>query len=96
MTGGADSDRFVLSAGFGTDTITDFELGVDQIDVQRFGTVAISITSNGGDTELKFPKGDKLILTGVNAKDFDIKLDIVGKVINIGAVIPGILQLILD
>ncbi|MBD2258296.1 glycerophosphodiester phosphodiesterase family protein [Pseudanabaena sp. FACHB-2040] len=31
LTGGSDSDTFVLAAGEGTDTITDFEGGIDRI-----------------------------------------------------------------
>ena len=39
MTGGAGADLFVLSPGATRDTITDFELGVDRIDMSGFGRI---------------------------------------------------------
>ncbi len=48
LTGGQGKDRFVLSAGLGTDTIQDFDKGMDKIElsgVLRFGNISISQTS---------------------------------------------------
>ena len=39
LTGGADADIFVMSADGATDTITDFQLGVDRIDLSEWGRV---------------------------------------------------------
>lgn len=46
LTGGAGADRFVLSADARTDTITDFQLGLDQIDLSAwFGGQNLSATT---------------------------------------------------
>ncbi|MBT9316057.1 S8 family serine peptidase [Leptothoe spongobia] len=52
LTGGngstslAEIDTFVLSAGTGTDTITDFELGIDRIGLSGITTNDLSFTDN--------------------------------------------------
>lgn len=40
MTGGAGAGVFVLGPWSGSDLITDFEDGVDQVDISRFGLLA--------------------------------------------------------
>ena len=52
LTGGDSKDTFVFDAGFGTDVITDFQDGLDVIDLRAFGGSsvfgALSITPNPG------------------------------------------------
>ncbi|MCE3290061.1 MAG: Serralysin, partial [Caulobacter sp.] len=66
LTGGAGADRFVFEAGTSTDTITDFELGVDQIDVTAYGTYQ-SITQVGADTVVAIAAGVTAKLLNVQA-----------------------------
>ncbi len=39
LTGGSEADVFVMSADGGSDTITDFQLGIDRIDLSEWGRV---------------------------------------------------------
>lgn len=65
MTGGAGRDWFAFYAGDGRDTITDFNVSEDVIDV---GFQLISaITQNGNDCVITLQSGDQLTLTGVQA-----------------------------
>jgi carbonic anhydrase len=41
LTGGNSKDTFVFEAGFGTDVITDFQDGVDIIDLSAFGNPSV-------------------------------------------------------
>jgi Ca2+-binding RTX toxin-like protein len=68
LTGGADADIFVLGAGDGTDTVTDFATGVDLIGLKPDLTFEqLSISVSGGNTVIAF--GDEVlgILNGVTA-----------------------------
>jgi Ca2+-binding RTX toxin-like protein len=52
LIGGTGSDTFVFASGFDVDTIADFEVGIDQIDLSAFAGLAfnqltISEASNG-------------------------------------------------
>ncbi len=58
LTGGAGADVFVFAADTSTDTITDFQIGVDRIDLSdwgRFYTVdALTITSTASGATIRF------------------------------------------
>lgn len=67
-SGGSGSDTFVLAFGEGTDTITDFEVGVDVIGL--FGTLTYSqlaISSEADSTAIGFSDQTLAILTDVTA-----------------------------
>lgn len=75
MTGGAGADTFVLGPrSSGTITITDFQNGVDHIDLRAFGFDANGdspnwsgyLIANGSDTILDF--------YGVNGENFQVVL----------------------
>lgn len=75
LTGGGDSDRFEFGTRFGVDTITDFEIGVDEINLYRWKAVTDfdDLLDNhafdkGGNVEFRAGK-DKLILLGVSKDD---------------------------
>jgi Ca2+-binding RTX toxin-like protein len=68
LTGGADADRFDFGDNWGHDRITDFQVGVDHINMagvtglDRFDQLTITATAEG--TEVSF--GDNsIILSGV-------------------------------
>ncbi|MDZ4062731.1 MAG: hypothetical protein U1C75_16310, partial [Brevundimonas sp.] len=65
MTGGSGRDWFAFYAGDGRDTITDFNVAEDVIDV-GFQLIS-SITQNGNDCVITLQSGDQLTLTGVQA-----------------------------
>ncbi len=83
LTGGADADIFVMSADGATDTITDFQLGVDRIDLSEWGRVydltgltwaarATGFALSFGDEMLEVQTADGQALTAANfvAADF--------------------------
>ena len=76
LTGNEGADAFVLVAGEGTDTITDFEIDLDTI-VLYGGITAeeISINSIDNNTALNFNEETLAILNGVNAADFTAASD---------------------
>ena len=76
MTGGFGADIIELNFGSGSDTMTDFQDGVDIIDLSATGLVFadLTITTNGsGDAVISFDDGngatplDELTLTGITA-----------------------------
>ncbi len=66
LTGGAGVDTFVATAGGGADTITDFQVGTDLIDVSAFGSYQ-SIVQQGGNTLVTVASGVSFLLNGVTA-----------------------------
>lgn len=71
ITLGAGADRFVYGANGGTDTITDFSVAQDRIDLTAFSSsVALAAfngrTSSGGGTLLTFSSGQTILLQGVS------------------------------
>ncbi|SEP55659.1 calcium-binding protein [Thalassovita taeanensis] len=77
MHGDAGADVFVFAANSGTDTITDFEAGVDMLDLSALGLGGIgdvAITQFGADTlvSLDAGSGNTVTLLGVDALDLDI------------------------
>jgi Ca2+-binding RTX toxin-like protein len=59
LTGGGGADLFQFNAqlGIGTDRITDFEVGVDLIELQRFAGVGI-----GGLKDLMHQDGNRVVI----------------------------------
>lgn len=70
LTGGAGADTFVFSAGDGVDTITDFALGQDVIDLQslEIGFGDLTIETEGGDAVVT-ASGVTIILNGVDGAE---------------------------
>ncbi|MEL7240002.1 MAG: calcium-binding protein, partial [Planctomycetota bacterium] len=57
LIGGEGADVFVFEAGDGTDTIVDFEAGVDRIEVSDLGSdfdLASAATQDGDDVVISF------------------------------------------
>lgn len=75
LTGGADADTFIFANNGGNDTITDFEDGLDQIDLSAIGALTefsdLSITQVGGNVIISLDGNNDLTLIGVNAADID-------------------------
>lgn len=75
LTGGADADTFIFANNGGNDTITDFEDGLDQIDLSAIGALTefneLSITQVGGNVIIDLDGNNDLTLIGVNASDID-------------------------
>ncbi|MFZ2987189.1 calcium-binding protein, partial [Ideonella sp.] len=68
LTGGADADRFVMLAGGGKDTVTDFAIGIDHIDLTAFGLADLSTVTFkdlGANTQLTLATGESLVLNGI-------------------------------
>jgi Ca2+-binding RTX toxin-like protein len=80
LIGGADADRFVFSPGDGTARITDFEDGIDRIDLTAFGFASVAearafAANVGSDVVFTFAGGEVLIvedITKVQLTSFDI------------------------
>ena len=66
LTGGAGADVFVVSSGGGADTVSDFVVGTDLIDLTAFGAYS-SIVQSGSDTLITLSGGETLRLQGVSA-----------------------------
>ena len=71
LTGSGGADSFVFSGTFGTDTVTDFELGADVIDLSGSGLQFsdLTITQNGADTLIDGGSGNTITLQGIQATD---------------------------
>jgi hypothetical protein len=66
LTGGAGADVFLASVGGGADTLTDFLVGTDLIDVAAFGAYQ-SIVQSGADTLITLAGGVTMRLLNVTA-----------------------------
>lgn len=74
LTGGADNDVFVIGASSGADTITDFTLGADKIDLQALGINAIedlTLTDVEGNVVIDLGDGNQITLEGRAAAELD-------------------------
>lgn len=70
LTGGVGSDRFLLTQNSGTDTITDFESGIDSLVLLgNLSFEQLTITQSNNDTLLSLGSNNQVIatLTGVSA-----------------------------
>nr|MDJ0661384.1 SdrD B-like domain-containing protein [Crocosphaera sp.] len=68
--GKGGQDIFVLDSNQGTDTIADFELGVDQIGLRDGLTYgSLSLTNVGNDTSVMFNNNELAIIKGVQSID---------------------------
>ena len=64
LTGGAGFDSFVIGRTGGNDTITDFQVGIDRLQLEDELTVA-SLQSVGGDTLVSLSNGAVVTLEGI-------------------------------
>ncbi|MDY7024401.1 MAG: calcium-binding protein, partial [Cyanobacteriota bacterium] len=68
FSGGSGSDTFILAVGEGTDTITDFEVGIDLIELANGLTPdELSITQVGNNTEMSLGDETLAVLNSVDA-----------------------------
>jgi Ca2+-binding RTX toxin-like protein len=76
LTGGSGADRFVFAGNWGTDTITDFQNGLDHIEIETgsSGQAQLSIVDAGADVRVSFLNTVILIKnvahTAIEASDF--------------------------
>ncbi|MEQ9506363.1 MAG: M10 family metallopeptidase C-terminal domain-containing protein [Hyphomonas sp.] len=71
MTGGAGVDTYIYRPGDDADTVTDFAVASDRIDLTAFSSSAATAafngrTSSGGGTLLTFGAGQTILLQGVS------------------------------
>ena len=78
LTGGEGADTFVFAAGHGADTITDFTVDTDKIDlsalvaITEFSQLTIADDDNGNAViDLSAHGGGTITLTGVSTSDLD-------------------------
>ena len=77
LTGGAGRDVFSFALGnSGSDVITDYEAGLDQLEIDLKGAdpSAVAVSIEAGNTVLRFG-GDVLTLEGVRLTESEIGLD---------------------
>jgi len=65
LRGGSGSNLFIFEAGFGTDKILDFQLGVDHLYFAGIDINSIVVSNNNGSTKLSVGS-NTVILTGVH------------------------------
>ncbi|MBP7705287.1 MAG: M10 family metallopeptidase C-terminal domain-containing protein [Caulobacter sp.] len=66
LFGGGGADVFVATAGGGADTVNDFVVGTDKIDVSAFGSI-VGVTQQGSDALVTVASGVTFLLLGVSA-----------------------------
>ena len=78
LTGNEGADTFVFGSGHGSDTITDFTVDTDKIDltgltgITQFSDLSISDDANGNAViDLSSQGGGSITLTGVSTSDLD-------------------------
>ena len=74
LTGGADADVFIFGQGGGTDRVTDFESGLDRMDVSDHGlanladVLAISTDTSTG-LRIQFSASERVLVDGIAKAD---------------------------
>ena len=77
LTGGGAGDHFVFRAGTDDDRITDFQVGVDTIDLHGFTAGDLTFTAKGTSTLITLtPTGDTIYVVGVSAAQLGTLADI--------------------
>ena len=74
LTGGTGSDIFVIGAGDGNDTVTDFENGIDKIHAGTLATsfAGVTVTQDGSDVVVGFGSGSPTMrLQNISAASID-------------------------
>lgn len=73
LSGGAGADTFQFFEGDGTDTISDFEVGVDIIEFRNIDACSLSVdvTAYSGGTRISYGT-DNILIEGVGRSDFDL------------------------
>ena len=72
LFGGPGSDRFVLTPGYGTDVIADFEVGIDSLILAGSLSVEqLGMTQQGGGVEITLSETDEVLamVSGVQVDD---------------------------
>ncbi len=69
LTGGSEADTFTFGQAWGTDTITDFVIGEDKIDLKSTGLIfsELTITQDGANARVADAGGNVIILEGITA-----------------------------
>ena len=65
LSGGGDADTFLYTLGDGSDTITDFERGIDRLVIQ--GASTVNLASNGGVAVVTLDDGSQITLHSASA-----------------------------
>jgi len=76
LNGGEGWDRFIFANGTGRDTIGDFQIGTDMIDLSGYGGAkgeamnfeSLAIAQNGANTVITLGTSDSITLNNVSAK----------------------------
>jgi Ca2+-binding RTX toxin-like protein len=71
LGGGLGADVFVLAAGGGRDTVTDFEDGIDLIAVEAASMDGVKLRAISGGVEVTIGNGDTLFLKGIGIGQID-------------------------
>lgn len=75
LTGGDGADLFVMDVRNGHDTVTDFEIGLDRIDLRPMGASSfdqLTITDDGTDTTVDFGISGRIVLRDLRADDLSL------------------------
>lgn len=77
LTGGADADTFVFAGTVNSDIITDFEVGVDKIDVTAYGPISPedaldAFTQVGADVVIDLGGNGDITLQGIALEDLSL------------------------
>jgi glycerophosphoryl diester phosphodiesterase len=65
FSGGSGADTFILAAGEGTDTIVDFEVGIDSILLDGLSVDAVSTTTDNSNTMIMVQEDVLAVLAGI-------------------------------
>ena len=95
LTGGSGADVYVVGPDDGTDTITDFAVGEDQIDIRALGIDTYGelyenmYENENGDLVIDFAEGTSMVLEGVSKDDItaDDLTDRLGQLENVEEIV---------